>query len=293
MAASGVIAEFLASVGFKADQKSLSAALGKVAAFGVAVKTVALGIAVGIARVAESEAGLARRAEGLRTSSDRLQELGYVAEQNGASLDAVTSSMDRLLAKNPRIKDAAAALENAGVKMRGMNDQARKLYAARMGIDPALIPALTSDVTALKAEFRSMYDVAGTDAKAAGEASKGFLAEIGKLKTLAEMLAKSVALTFIGRIRGDVEALRRTIMENFGAIRRVFEVFIGIVLRVSGVISALVNRAVRTISGLIRWFDNLNSGQKKLIAGVGLLLAAWRLLNAGFLALRWGCSLSG
>lgn len=114
MATAGVITEFLASVGFKADEKSLKASLAKVAAFGVAVQAVAVGIYAGITKVASGEAELARKAERLGTTSDRLQELGYVAEQSGSSLDAVSKSMEALVSKNPRIRDAAKALEVAG-----------------------------------------------------------------------------------------------------------------------------------------------------------------------------------
>ena len=287
------IAEFLASVGFKADEKSLKAALTKVAAFGVAVQATAVAVFAGVTRAAESEANLARQAEKLGSTSDRLRELGYVAEQNGSSLDAVTRSMEGLLAKNPRIKDAARALEIAGMRMKGMSRQARELYASRMGIDPELIPALTGDVAALKEEFRAMYAVAGGDARQAGEASKAFLAELSKLKTLAGLLARSVAAAFIGKIRKDIENLRKVIMENFGAIRRVFEMVIGLVLRVSGVISSFVYRAIKTGAGLIKWFDGLDERSRKLVLGLGLLLAAWKFLNIGFLATPLGMIITG
>lgn len=292
-AGSVVIKEFLASVGFKADEKSLKASLTKVAAFGVAIQTVALGIYAGITKVAAGEAQLARQAEKLGTTSDKLQELGYVAEQSGSSLDAVTRSMEGLVAKNPRIKDAAKALEMAGERMSRMNDMQKKAYAARMGIDPSLIPALTKDARALKDEFRQMYAVAGIDAKKAGEASKGFMAELGKLATMAGLLSKGLALAFMEKARDGIENLRRVLFENIGAIKRVFETLISVVLRISGVISAFAYRVIKWVGALVQWYDKLDGGQKKLILGVGLLLAAWKLLNAGFLATPLGMIVAG
>ena len=289
----GVIAEFLASVGFKADEKSLQQSLAKVAGFGVAISAVALGIFAGITKVASAEADLARKAEGLRTTADRLQEIGYVAQSEGAGIDAVTRSIDGLISRNPRIKDGAAALEKAGERMQRMTMRQRELFADRMGIDRALIPALIKDTKALKDEFRAMYGVAGVDAKAAGEASKGFMAELAKLGTIVSMLGRSVAITFITRIRGDVEALRRAIMENFGSIRRVFEVLIAVVLRITAAISAFVYRAIKFVSGLVQWFDKLDDRQRKLVVGLGLLLAAWRWLNLGFLATPLGMIVAG
>lgn len=77
-----------------------------------------------------------------------------------------------------------ALLERVGQNMRGMNTQAQKLYAQRMGIDPSLIPALTQDVSALKAEFAAMYGVAGRNARQAAEDSMAFLAELDKLGSM-------------------------------------------------------------------------------------------------------------
>lgn len=293
MAAAGTIAEYLVSVGFKADEKSIKVSLAKVAAFGVAVQAVALGIYAGITKVASAEAELARQAERLGTTSDKMQELGYIAEQSGSSIDAVTKSMEALVSKNPRIKDAAKALEVVGERMKAMNEAQRKAYAARMGIDPTLIPALTSDASALKDEFRAMYAVAGIDAKEAAQASKEFMGEIGKLTTMVGLLAKGVTLAFIGKIRRDVEHLRKVIMENFDKIKRVLEILISIVLRIASVISAFVYRAVKLISSLVQWFDKLDDGQKELVVGAGLLLAAWKILNAGFLATPIGAIITG
>lgn len=289
----GVIAEFLASVGFAADEASLKNALIKVGAFGAAVSAAAGFAIAGIVRIAEGEKALAAQAEKLGTPIERMEELGYIAEQTGSSADAVARSMESLLAKNPRIRDAGKALETVGRRMAGMNEQARKLYAQRMGIDPTLIPMLTGDVAALKDEYRAMYAVAGRDSKKAAEDSKAFLNEIGKLKSLSGMLAKSVGLAFIGQIRRDVESLRRVIMENFDKIKRLFEAVIGIVLRIAGVVGAFVGRAVKWAAALIGWYDRLDAGQKKLVLGAAALLAAWKLLNAGFLASPLGLIVAG
>lgn len=287
------IAEFMASVGFAVDEQSMSGALAKVAGFGAAVAAAA-GLAIaGVMRIAEGQVQLAKTADKLGLSIERMEELGYVAEQTGASAEAVASSLAALKEKNPYIKDAGKALEQVGQRMAGMSEQARKLYASRMGIDPALIPMLTQDVSALKGEFAAMYAVAGTDARKAAQDSKAFLSEIGKLKTLSAMLAKAVGLAFVGEIRRDVENLRRVIMENFDKIRRIFEAIIGVVLRVAGVIGAFVTRMVKWGAALVGWYDKLSDGNKKLILGATALLAAWKLLNIGFLATPLGVVVAG
>lgn len=282
------IAEFLASIGFKVDEKGMKAALTKVAGFGAAVSVAAGAAIAGIMRVAQSEVALAKQAEGLGVPIRKLEELNYVAEQTGAGAESVAAALGSLKDKYPHIKDASVLLERVGRAMRGMSEQAARLYARRMGIDPALVPMLTRDVSALKDEYATMYAVAGRDAQKAAEDSKAFMAELGKLRTMSELLAKAVGGAFLGKIRGDIEALRRVVMENFSKIKRLFETVIAVVLRIAGVVGAFVRRVVTWASALIGWYDKLDDGQKRLVQGLALFLAAWKLLNAGFLATPLG-----
>ena len=293
MAGAARIAEFFASVGFQADERSLKSALTKVAAFGASVSVLAGGVFASLVGIAKAEADIAAQADKLGTSSERLEELRYVAEQTGSSADKLTSALESIASKNPRIKDTAAAFDLVSDRMRGMSELQRKLYAQRLGIDPTLIPMMTDDVAGLREEFRTMYAVAGTDAKAAAEEAKGFLNELAKLKTLSGMLAKAVGLAFIGKIRRDIENLRRVIMENFGKIQRILQIVIGFVMRVAGAIGAFVYRIIKWAGQLVGWFDSLDDGQKKLVIGVGLLIAAWKMLNLAFLTTPLGMLITG
>lgn len=283
-----VITEFLASVGFAVDEKSLKSSLTRVAAFGAAIKLVTAGIVAGVVKAAGAEAELAAKAELLGTTTEKLREMRYVADQSGVSLDSVTSAMDALVSKNPRIRDAAAALEEVGRKMKGMSDAQRRVYASRMGIDPKLIPMLASDVSGLKREFREMYAVAGVDAKEAAQASRELLGEIGKLKSIGELLKSSVASKFMGRVRDGIKRLRLFIVENFDRIKAVLAAVIDFFMRVSDVISVLVDRVRKWVSALLAWYDKLDDSQKRVVVGLGLFLAAWKLLNLGFIATPLG-----
>lgn len=287
------IAEFLASVGFQTDEKSLKESLTRVAAFGVAVSAAAGAAFAGMLRVAESEVALAKQAESLNVPIRKLEELQYVAEQTGAEASAMASALGALKARHPHIRDTSALLEQVGARMRGMSEQAAKLYAQKMGIDPSLVPMLRRDVSDLKSEFAAMYDMAGRDAANAAEDSKALLAELGKLKTMSVLLAKAVGGAFLGKLRGSIETLRRTVMENFGKIKRMFETVVELALRVAGVVGAFVNRVVKWASALVAWYDKLDDRQKKLVQGVALFLAAWKLLNAGFLATPLGMVVAG
>lgn len=292
MAAAGIIAEFLAKVGFQTDEKSLDGALGKVKGFGLAIGAVALGATAAILKIANRYDDLGRASERLGTTIDEMQRLQYVAEQTGAPADAVRKSLEGLRGANPYIKDTAAALEKAGQRMQGMSRAAREAYAARMGIDPALIPMLTKDTSALSAEFAKMQSLAGINAQAAAEASRGLLAELGKAKSLVTLLADSIGTALIGRLRGDVERFRRGVIDNFGAIKRVLTGVVDLAMRITGTVVAYIGRILSWGLKLVAWFDSLSDAQQRAALAVGALLAAWRLFNLGLLATPIGMVLA-
>lgn len=293
MAAAGIIAEFLAQVGFKTDEASLDSALGKVKGFGLGIAAIAGAAAAAVLAVADKYDELGRASERLDVPVAKLQELNYVAGQTGASADAVSASLSGIRAANPRIKDAAAALEKAGQNMRGMSRAAREAYASRMGIDPTLIPMLIKDTSALKAEWSSMYATAGIDAQAAAEGARGLMNELGGLKAIATMLGDAVSLTFVDRIRREIERLRRGIIDHFGAIKRVMEGVVTIALRIVGAVSAMAGRVIGWLMRVVEWFEGLDDSQQKVVLGIMAMLAAWRLLNLGFLATPLGMIISG
>lgn len=291
--AGGVVAEFLASIGFQTDEASLNGALGKVKMFAVAVSAVAAGATAAVMSVANKYDDLGKTAERLHMPVEKLQEMQFVAEQTGASADAVAASLQGIASKNPYIKDTAAALERAGRNMRGMSDAGRKIYALNMGIDPTLIPMLTKDVSGLRAEFQDFYKTAGIDGQAAAQASREFLAELGKLKSIGALLKDAVGIAFIGKIKANVEALRRGIVENFGKIKAVLQGVINIALRITSGVAALAGRVIGWLLKIVGWFEKMDSGTRTIILSIGAMLAAWKLLNAGFLATPLGAVIAG
>lgn len=277
------LAEFLAEVGFKADGASLKSALKQVATFGAGAAAAATGAIAGILKIAQREAQLAADAEKLNIPVQKLDELRFEAEQSGASAEALSSSVAGLQKANPGIKDAEKLLAKAGRAMAGMNDEAAKLYAQKMGIDPSLIPMLRGEVTGLTKDFHAMYAASGRDAAKAAADGKALMQEFGRLKSLFELLAKTVAGAFLGKVRGSFELLRKSVVENFDKIKKVLEFVIGIVLRAGDVIAAFVYRIIKFASAIIGWFDGLSSGAKKLVIGLGGLVAIWKAMSAGFL----------
>lgn len=149
--------QILTRLGFEVDEISLKSSLEKVAAFGSALRRAlrptrpprSSGSPRGRPRSPRKRTRSAFPWSGSRNGR-------FIAEQTGASADALEASLKAMLANNPGLSDAASELERAGGAMREMGDAQREAYARGLGIDPSLIPMLTQDVSGL----RDMFPVA-------------------------------------------------------------------------------------------------------------------------------------
>ena len=268
--------QILTRLGFEVDEISLKSSLEKVAAFGSALRRAFADASAALVGVAKGEAEVAAQADALGVSVERFAEWRFIAEQTGASADALEASLKAMLANNPGLSDAASELERAGGAMREMGDAQREAYARGLGIDPSLIPMLTRDVSGLRDMFRSLYATAGTDAVKAAEDGKGFLDGMARLAGLCDLLAKTVALSLLGTARSGIEALGDAFVAHFDDIRRVLELVVALASAAAPVIGAALGLLVSwggQLAGLLGTLD------ADLVAGIGKGIAA-------FIALR-------
>lgn len=268
--------QILTRLGFEVDGISLKSSLEKAAAFGSALRRAFADASAALVGVAKGEAEVAAQADALGVSVERFAEWRFIAEQTGASADALGASLKAMLANNPGLSDAASELERAGGAMREMGDAQREAYARGLGIDPSLIPMLTRDVSGLRDMFRSLYATAGTDAAKAAEDGKGFLDGMARLAGLCDLLAKTVALSLLGTARSGIEALGDAFVAHFDDIRRVLELVVALASAAAPVIGAALGLLVSwggQLAGLLGTLD------ADLVAGIGKGIAA-------FIALR-------
>ena len=294
--------QILTRLGFEVDGISLKSSLEKAAAFGSALRRAFADASAAFVGVAKGEAEVAAQADALGVSVERFAEWRFIAEQTGASSDALGASLKAMLANNPGLSDAASELERAGGAMREMGDAQREAYARGLGIDPSLIPMLTRDVSGLRDMFRSLYATAGTDAAKAAEDGKGFLDGMARLAGLCDLLAKTVALSLLGTARSGIEALGDAFVAHFDDIRRVLELVVALASAAAPVIGAALGLLVSwggQLAGLLGTLDaDLFAGIGKGIAafmalrgavgaaiiGFANLKEAWALLTAAFSA---------
>lgn len=268
--------QILTRLGFEVDGISLKSSLEKVAAFGSALRRAFADASAALVGVAKGEAEVAAQADALGVSVERFAEWRFIAEQTGASSDALGASLKAMLANNPGLSDAASELERAGGAMREMGDAQREAYARGLGIDPSLIPMLTRDVSGLRDMFRSLYATAGTDAAKAAEDGKGFLDGMARLAGLCDLLAKTVALSLLGTARSGIEALGDAFVAHFDDIRRVLELVVALASAVAPAIGAALGLLVSwggQLAGLLGTLD------ADLVAGIGKGIAAFMALR--------------
>ena len=268
--------QILTRLGFEVDEISLKSSLEKAAAFGSALRRAFADASAAFVGVAKGEAEVAAQADALGVSVERFAEWRFIAEQTGASSDALGASLKAMLANNPGLSDAASELERAGGAMREMGDAQREAYARGLGIDPSLIPMLTQDVSGLRDMFRSLYATAGTDAAKAAEDGKGFLDGMARLAGLCDLLAKTVALSLLGTARSGIEALGDAFVAHFDDIRRVLELVVALASAAAPVIGAALGLLVSwggQLAGLLGTLD------ADLVAGIGKGIAAFMTLR--------------
>lgn len=268
--------QILTRLGFEVDGISLKSSLEKAAAFGSALRRAFADASAAFVGVAKGEAEVAAQADALGVSVERFAEWRFIAEQTGASADALGASLKAMLANNPGLSDAASELERAGGAMREMGDAQREAYARGLGIDPSLIPMLTRDVSGLRDMFRSLYATAGTDAAQAAEDGKGFLDGMARLAGLCDLLAKTVALSLLGTARSGIEALGDAFVAHFDDIRRVLELVVALASAAAPAIGAALGLLVSwggQLAGLLGTLD------ADLVAGIGKGIAAFMALR--------------
>ncbi|MGE4191785.1 MAG: hypothetical protein AB7E51_00200 [Pseudodesulfovibrio sp.] len=320
-----VLKDFLMRLGFDLDERGMGKFARGVAStttrvLGLASAAQAVGVMLHAAlyKIASDSAKLLDLADATGVSVDILEELGFMATVTGSDADKLAASIQNLnknMAEtllgggagieafrrlginvhdsNRKLRDTVDVLFEVGDRLKDLSPAQRSMFLSRLGIDQSLVRMLTEDVSGLRDTYRDMYAASGVDAQRAAEQSRAYVEETKTLKATLGLLSKSVAMAVIGRMGEDLAGLRRSIQENFKKISQAIQAGVNFFLRLVGASSAFFARIGSWISMLVDWFDTLDSGTQNLILTVGGLLAAWRLLNLGFLATPLGMILTG
>ncbi|MDD2056616.1 phage tail tip lysozyme [Pseudomonas putida] len=303
MADQDVIKEFLVSLGFKQDEKSLKTFTGGIdnatKAVTRLVTTIAgasLTVAAGVSAFASSLEGLYFASQRIGSSADSLKAADYAARDLGASANEVRGSLEgmaRFLRENPggesflkgigvqtrdangNLKDTADLLVGVGDKLRAMPWYQANQYAGVLGIDENTLRAIRSDEFGRKLEQnraklrQSGLDQATRDAHAFMET----LREVGLQFETFSVLVQSALMRKLGP---DLERFAQWFEQNGPVIAdRVADITVKLV--------ELVEKAGPDLEEILDFFVGLDEATDGWSTKIIALLVLLRALGAASL----------
>lgn len=307
-----VIKEFLVSLGWKIDEKgqkgftdALASATVKAVALGTAIEGAATAVVAGVAKIADQMEALYFASKRTGASVANIQAMGFAYGQMGSSAAAAQASLENLARFMRNSPGAEGLLKGIGVQTRDVNGGLRdtteimgdlgrqfarmpyyraNAYAQALGIDERSLMAMREGLAGFSDEYRAMLRVAGIDSQEAAKQSHLFMNELRTLGSAFVILGQKIASSLAGSLSGDLRRFREGVVDNFQRVSQIVASVVKGILFLADVISTLSFRAMQVIGGIVDWFSSLDDGTKKVIIGIGLLLVAWKALNAGFLA---------
>lgn len=319
-----VIKEFLVGLGFEVDEAGManfSAGVTKatltVAAIGAAAVAAAGMITSFVAGVADQFDQVGDLADRVNTTAEEVMRLGYVATLTGSDVDSANRSLEGLSktageaalgigrgakifedlglkAKdgNGKLKDTSVLISEIGTKIKDMARGEQLAVLSKLGIDPTMVNALTTDISGLAAEFDNLYKAAGIDANKAAESAGEFNDSMDRLKMTFNAIKSAVGLKFMNQIRMGIDALRKFLVENMPKIINAVSPVIDIVLRIAEAFIITASRVGQIIGSIIQWIVKVNDATDGWAGYILAVVAAWKYLNLSFLATPVGMILS-
>jgi len=321
---SETIKEYLVSIGFNVDEKSLSkfnnglkSAAKSAAVIGTAAVAAAGIVTKVISDVAKSFDETRQLSQRVNATANEIKELGYVASVSGSSIEAANRSFEGLnrtageaalnigrgatafkelglsaKKQNGDLKTTGELMAEVGDKIKDLSSQEQVAVLTRLGIDPTLVKTLTGDIKGLKSEFNSLYKSVGINAEKAGEQSEAFNDSVTKLSFVFDTLKKSIALKFMPQIKVGIDSLRKFMVENAPKIIQSIMPIVDVILRISGAFLKITGRIAQVAGVIITWFTKLNDATDGWAGTILAAVAAWKMLNLAFLASPIGIILS-
>lgn len=316
MADSTPIREFLVSLGFnikKSEQKdfvdSVTSTTVKVVALGAATAATAAAVVAGVARIADNLERLYFASQRTNTTVENIQAIGYAADNLGASSESALGAIEsiaRLLRNSPGgegllknigvqtrdatggLRDTGALLGDLGKRFAGMPYYRANAYAQALGIDEKTLIAMRAGLGQFSDEYKEMLRKSGVDAEDAARKSHEFMVQVRGIGAAMGLLTQKIMAGIADRLTGAIERFRVGFIANFGKIADAATKVLLLVFSIGDAIGHMVVRGMQVIGYLIDKWNGLSDGSRAIIKWIGLILLAWRALNAGFLSTPLG-----
>ncbi len=304
------IKDFLVSLGFSVDDAGakkfgsvLAGTTANVIKMGLAVEGAALSVVAFTAKIASGLDNLYWASQRTGATVQGIQSIGYAVSQVGGSVDAARSSLEslsRFIRNNPgaegflnrlgvqtrdasgNMRDMAAIFTGVGQKLSSMPYYRANQYAQMLGIDENTLMAMRRGVGQFSAQYLEMVKAIGFNADQAALSSNRFMTSLKSLGEMAGMARDKIGSNLADGLAGQIDNLRKKIIENFPKIEVTITKIIKGILWLGEIVGRVAFRIVDGVGDIIEWWGKLDAETKTLIEVIGGLVVAMRILNSTF-----------
>ena len=304
------IKDFLVSLGFSVDDAGakkfgsvLAGTTANVIKMGLAVEGAALSMVAFTAKIASGLDNLYWASQRTGATVQGIQSIGYAVSQVGGSVDAARSSLEslsRFIRNNPgaegflnrlgvqtrdasgNMRDMAAIFTGVGQKLSSMPYYRANQYAQMLGIDENTLMAMRRGVGQFSAKYSEMVKAIGFNADQAALSSNRFMTSLKSLGEMARMARDKIGSNLADGLAGQIDNLRKKIIENFPKIEVTITKVIKGILWLGEIVGRVAFRIVDGVGDIIEWWGKLDAETKTLIEVIGGLVVAMRILNSTF-----------
>ncbi|MDT0770734.1 lytic transglycosylase catalytic [Escherichia coli] len=304
------IKDFLVSLGFSVDDAGakkfgsvLAGTTANVIKMGLAVEGAALSVVAFTAKIASGLDNLYWASQRTGATVQGIQSIGYAVSQVGGSVDAARSSLEslsRFIRNNPgaegflnrlgvqtrdasgNMRDMAAIFTGVGQKLSSMPYYRANQYAQMLGIDENTLMAMRRGVGQFSAQYSEMVKAIGFNADQAALSSNRFMTSLKSLGEMAGMARDKIGSNLADGLAGQIDNLRKKIIENFPKIEVTITKVIKEILWLGEIVGRVAFRIVDGVGDIIDWWGKLDAETKNLIEVIGGLVVAMRILNSTF-----------
>lgn len=305
-----IIKDFLVSLGFSVDDAGakkfgsvLAGTTANVIKMGMAVEGAALSVVAFTAKIASGLDNLYWASQRTGATVQGIQSIGYAVSQVGGSVDAARSSLEslsRFIRNNPgaegflnrlgvqtrdasgNMRDMAAIFTGVGQKLSSMPYYRANQYAQMLGIDENTLMAMRRGVGDFSGQYSAMAKAIGFNADQAALSSNRFMTSLKSLGEMAGMARDKIGSNLADGLAGQIDNLRKKIIENFPKIEVTITKVIKGILWLGEIVGRVAFRIVDGVGDIIEWWGKLDAETKTLIEVIGGLVVAMRILNSTF-----------
>ncbi|EHK2842838.1 lytic transglycosylase catalytic [Escherichia coli] len=304
------IKDFLVSLGFSVDDAGakkfgsvLAGTTANVIKMGLAVEGAALSVVAFTAKIASGLDNLYWASQRTGATVHGIQSIGYAVSQVGGSADAARGSLEslaRFIRNSPgaegflnrlgvqtrdasgNMRDMAAIFTGVGQKLSSMPYYRANQYAQMLGIDENTLMAMRRGVGQFSAQYSEMVKAIGFNADQAAFSSNRFMTSLKSLGEMAGMARDKIGSNLADGLAGQIDNLRKKIIENFPKIEVTITKVIKGILWLGEIVGRVAFRIVDGVGDIIEWWGKLDAETKTLIEVIGGLVVAMRILNSTF-----------